>query len=263
MLFMCVVRVYQRVACRSVLGDRSFSRPWGGSVLDSVIGTFLTQNVSDQLSSKAYMTLAATFPPKPEPATPLAATCPPKPGLDIGAATLMPKSGTATMAATFPLKSKPDTLAATFVPRLHPNTPPKACAEKARPATMEQGTGVTLPARASPDCHMGPPKEPSLSSAISERCAEGVTDSPAGVEPTPENAGVEGVRCSGVLGVCTLLGSTGSNQGGQSEVGSGPEGAVVPSDRAAEGSDSIDWEAVRLAPRSKVDISATNHDDCW
>ena len=51
--------------CRGVLGDRSFSKPWGGSVLDSIIGTFLTQNVTDQLSSQAYMTLAATFPAKP------------------------------------------------------------------------------------------------------------------------------------------------------------------------------------------------------
>lgn len=48
-----------------MLGDRSFSKPWGGSVLDSIIGTFLTQNVTDQLSSQAYMTLAATFPAKP------------------------------------------------------------------------------------------------------------------------------------------------------------------------------------------------------
>jgi len=52
-------------ACRCVLGDRAYSKPWGGSVLDSVIGTFLTQNVSDQLSSKAYMTLAARFPARP------------------------------------------------------------------------------------------------------------------------------------------------------------------------------------------------------
>ena len=51
---------------RFVLGDRSFSKPWGGSVLDSVIGTFLTQNVSDQLSSKAYMTLVARFPAEPQ-----------------------------------------------------------------------------------------------------------------------------------------------------------------------------------------------------
>ena len=34
-------------------------------MLDSVIGTFLTQNVSDQLSSKAYMTLAARYPARP------------------------------------------------------------------------------------------------------------------------------------------------------------------------------------------------------
>ncbi|KAL0042280.1 hypothetical protein WJX77_008246 [Trebouxia sp. C0004] len=55
---------------RCVLGDRAYSKPWGGSVLDSVIGTFLTQNVSDQLSSKAYMTLAARFPARPPIANP-------------------------------------------------------------------------------------------------------------------------------------------------------------------------------------------------
>ena len=35
---------------------------WGGSILDSVVGVFLTQNVSDALSSKAWMNLASTFP---------------------------------------------------------------------------------------------------------------------------------------------------------------------------------------------------------
>ncbi|OMO82072.1 hypothetical protein CCACVL1_12092 [Corchorus capsularis] len=46
-----------------VQGDRRFS-PWKGSVLDSVVGVFLTQNVSDHLSSSAFMSLAARFPPK-------------------------------------------------------------------------------------------------------------------------------------------------------------------------------------------------------
>ncbi|XAR72173.1 DNA-(apurinic or apyrimidinic site) lyase [Bertholletia excelsa] len=44
-----------------VQGDRRFS-PWKGSVVDSVIGVFLTQNVSDHLSSSAFMCLAARFP---------------------------------------------------------------------------------------------------------------------------------------------------------------------------------------------------------
>ncbi|KAK4409047.1 DNA glycosylase/AP lyase ROS1 [Sesamum angolense] len=42
--------------------DRRFS-PWKGSVVDSVVGVFLTQNVSDHLSSSAFMSLAARFPP--------------------------------------------------------------------------------------------------------------------------------------------------------------------------------------------------------
>ncbi|XP_030451550.1 transcriptional activator DEMETER-like [Syzygium oleosum] len=50
-----------------VQGDRRFSR-WKGSVVDSVIGVFLTQNVSDHLSSSAFMSLAAKFP--------LKSTCP-------------------------------------------------------------------------------------------------------------------------------------------------------------------------------------------
>ncbi|KAK9909860.1 hypothetical protein WJX75_008521 [Coccomyxa subellipsoidea] len=50
-------------AARGVLGDRRrVPGQWAGSVLDSVVGVFLTQNVSDALSSKAWMTLAATFP---------------------------------------------------------------------------------------------------------------------------------------------------------------------------------------------------------
>ncbi|XP_054811125.1 transcriptional activator DEMETER [Prosopis cineraria] len=44
-----------------VQGDRRFSQ-WKGSVVDSVIGVFLTQNVSDHLSSSAFMCLAARFP---------------------------------------------------------------------------------------------------------------------------------------------------------------------------------------------------------
>lgn len=46
-----------------VQGDRHFS-PWKGSVVDSVVGVFLTQNVSDHLSSSAFMSLAARFPAK-------------------------------------------------------------------------------------------------------------------------------------------------------------------------------------------------------
>ncbi|XP_062180189.1 protein ROS1C-like [Phragmites australis] len=46
---------------RLVQGDRRFS-PWKGSVVDSVVGVFLTQNVADHLSSSAYMTLASSFP---------------------------------------------------------------------------------------------------------------------------------------------------------------------------------------------------------
>ncbi|KAD7477270.1 hypothetical protein E3N88_00406 [Mikania micrantha] len=48
-----------------ILGDRRFSR-WKGSVVDSVIGVFLTQNVSDHLSSSAFMNLAARYPLKPK-----------------------------------------------------------------------------------------------------------------------------------------------------------------------------------------------------
>ncbi|KAM0874008.1 hypothetical protein ACQ4PT_037701 [Festuca glaucescens] len=46
---------------KGLFGSRKFSH-WGGSVIDSVVGTFLTQNVADNLSSNAFMTLAAKFP---------------------------------------------------------------------------------------------------------------------------------------------------------------------------------------------------------
>ncbi|KAL6841466.1 hypothetical protein ACP4OV_028609 [Aristida adscensionis] len=49
---------------RLVQGDRRFS-PWKGSVVDSVVGVFLTQNVADHLSSSAFMALAASFPSRP------------------------------------------------------------------------------------------------------------------------------------------------------------------------------------------------------
>ncbi|PQQ15817.1 DEMETER-like protein 2 isoform X1 [Prunus yedoensis var. nudiflora] len=42
-------------------GDRKFS-PRKGSVVDSVVGVFLTRNVSDHFSSSAFMSLAARFP---------------------------------------------------------------------------------------------------------------------------------------------------------------------------------------------------------
>ncbi|CAN0926320.1 DNA glycosylase/AP lyase ROS1 [Linum grandiflorum] len=48
-----------------VQGDRRFTR-WKGSVVDSVVGVFLTQNVSDHLSSSAFMSMAAHFPIKSE-----------------------------------------------------------------------------------------------------------------------------------------------------------------------------------------------------
>ncbi|WVZ09940.1 hypothetical protein V8G54_014470 [Vigna mungo] len=43
-----------------IQGDRRFL-PWKGSVLDSVIGVFLTQNVADYLSSSAFMSLASKY----------------------------------------------------------------------------------------------------------------------------------------------------------------------------------------------------------
>ncbi|KQJ99527.1 protein ROS1 isoform X3 [Brachypodium distachyon] len=46
---------------KDLFGPREFSQ-WGGSVIDSVVGTFLTQNVADHLSSNAFMVLAAKFP---------------------------------------------------------------------------------------------------------------------------------------------------------------------------------------------------------
>ncbi|GAQ84186.1 HhH-GPD base excision DNA repair family protein [Klebsormidium nitens] len=46
---------------QDVQGDRKFSE-WKGSVVDSIVGTFLTQNVSDHLSSSAYMNIAARWP---------------------------------------------------------------------------------------------------------------------------------------------------------------------------------------------------------
>ncbi|CAA7029358.1 unnamed protein product [Microthlaspi erraticum] len=42
-------------------GNRKFKK-WKGSVVDSVVGVFLTQNVSDYLSSNAFMSVAAKFP---------------------------------------------------------------------------------------------------------------------------------------------------------------------------------------------------------
>ena len=55
---------------RSALGDRRLHRnAWGGSVIDSVIGAMLTQNVSDVLSSSAIMNLAAKFPGKAQSAS--------------------------------------------------------------------------------------------------------------------------------------------------------------------------------------------------
>jgi endonuclease III len=47
---------------RNVLGDRRKTFTWSGSVTDSVVGAFLTQNVSDALSSRAYMEVASRWP---------------------------------------------------------------------------------------------------------------------------------------------------------------------------------------------------------
>lgn len=45
----------------TVQGNRRFSH-WKGSVVDSVVGAFLTQNVSDHLSSSAFMSIASRYP---------------------------------------------------------------------------------------------------------------------------------------------------------------------------------------------------------
>ncbi|KAH9606613.1 hypothetical protein KSS87_011187 [Heliosperma pusillum] len=45
-------------------GGKEFLK-WNGSVLDSIVGVFLTQNVSDILSSNAFMNLASKYPIKP------------------------------------------------------------------------------------------------------------------------------------------------------------------------------------------------------
>ncbi|CAN6292877.1 unnamed protein product [Urochloa humidicola] len=47
---------------RLIMGDRKFDHPWKGTVVTSVVGTFLTQNVTDHMSSNAFMNLAAEFP---------------------------------------------------------------------------------------------------------------------------------------------------------------------------------------------------------
>ncbi|KAL0448803.1 UNVERIFIED_CONTAM: DNA glycosylase/AP lyase ROS1 [Sesamum latifolium] len=44
-----------------IQGEMHFS-PWKGSVMDSVVGAYLSQNVSDTLSSSAFISLAAKYP---------------------------------------------------------------------------------------------------------------------------------------------------------------------------------------------------------
>nr|AVP26970.1 DEMETER-like DNA glycosylase [Salvia miltiorrhiza] len=44
-----------------IQGVRTFSE-WKGSVMDSIVGAYLAQNVKDELSSSAFMSLAAKFP---------------------------------------------------------------------------------------------------------------------------------------------------------------------------------------------------------
>ncbi|KAI3809249.1 hypothetical protein L1987_25220 [Smallanthus sonchifolius] len=50
-------------AVRCVQGNRPFMG-WKGSVVDSVVGVFLTQNTADNSSSSAFMSLAAKYPIK-------------------------------------------------------------------------------------------------------------------------------------------------------------------------------------------------------
>lgn len=59
------IGLFQNVM-RDVLGNRRKTFTWSGSVTDSVIGAFLTQNVSDLLSSRAYMEVASRWPAKYE-----------------------------------------------------------------------------------------------------------------------------------------------------------------------------------------------------
>lgn len=52
-IFITILRRFQ--------GDRRFSK-WRGSVVDAVVGAYLTQNVSDSLSSSAFMSFVTQFP---------------------------------------------------------------------------------------------------------------------------------------------------------------------------------------------------------
>lgn len=189
------------------------------------------------------MTLAATFPPKPRPAAPSTGPFPPKPNPATSAATFPPKPGRATLSAISPPKPDiPMLAAATFPPQPHSSTQKLAMTDAV----------VASPAVTRLDCLMGSPRPPLSDDDMPEGVSAGGADTPAGVRPATRSARVEGLS-SGVL---SCEGTAGSGQGGELGVGSGMEGSVVPCDRAAEGSDSIDWEAVRLAPKSKVDILA-------
>ena len=62
---MSVLTPMYSIPHRGVLGDRRRTFVWSGSVTDSVVGAFLTQNVSDALSSRAYMEVASKWPAPP------------------------------------------------------------------------------------------------------------------------------------------------------------------------------------------------------
>ena len=244
-------------ACRRVLGDRSFSQPWGGSLLDSVIGTFLTQNVSDQLSSKAYMTLAATFPiktvtPPTSSAYPTARATPPT----VVSGT-SPADNTASATPTAPCadcaaSATPFANLAATAPAQHPN------------AAIDQDQAAEL-ATAAEAASSGQCQAHSAVCASLDRVSAGTSKGAAGgVGPTDtaDGAVVLSDRAAGAVAPgdraagAVVLGHRAAGAVASHERA---VGAVVVSDRAAESSDSVDWEAVRVAPTVKVRLLAVMH----
>ncbi|WOL13628.1 DEMETER-like protein 2 isoform X5 [Canna indica] len=57
-------QVHSFIECTEHIQGNRYASKWKGSVLDSVVGAFLTQNVSDISSSSSFLSLMANFPLK-------------------------------------------------------------------------------------------------------------------------------------------------------------------------------------------------------
>jgi len=186
-------------------------------VLDAVVGVFLTQNVSDALSSKAWMTLAAAFPLRPPARRPPARGPAPAAAVADGPAALAPAQSAAT---------RPGAAAAGAGP----------ATESEHAATAAAAAALSTDAGTEPESPRGAPAE--AGPASGDECGPGV-----GSPHTPRPSAGAAPRNAAAVGVAAGEADTsGEGPRGRTPV---PPASADPGPAQCGGGEAADREAAR------------------